>query len=118
MKEPRIMQMDWKALGYQSKWENDRLIWEKLTDSESLDSQSGFFTLFSAELIERIYMINVTMHDFILLIFGGFLGFLTLAIALAKDDLIKIYQEHKDEQNNCLSYLRKGMGIAMGNFCT
>jgi hypothetical protein len=38
MKEPRIMQMDWKALGYQSRWEDGRLVWEMLTNSESQDS--------------------------------------------------------------------------------
>jgi hypothetical protein len=38
MKEPGIMKMDWKALGYQSKWVDGRLIWEMPTDSESSDS--------------------------------------------------------------------------------
>jgi hypothetical protein len=38
MKEPSIYRMDWKSLGYQSKWVDGRLIWEKLTDGESQDS--------------------------------------------------------------------------------
>jgi hypothetical protein len=37
-REPRIMQMDWKALGYESRWVDGRLIWEIPTDSESQDS--------------------------------------------------------------------------------
>jgi hypothetical protein len=35
MKEPRIMRMDWKALGYESRWVDGRLIWEIPTESES-----------------------------------------------------------------------------------
>jgi hypothetical protein len=42
MKEPRIMQMDWKALGYQARYEivdnQVTVIWENLTNSESQDS--------------------------------------------------------------------------------
>lgn len=34
-REPRIMQMDWKALGYESRWVDGRLIWEMPTESES-----------------------------------------------------------------------------------
>ncbi len=34
-KEPRILQMDWKALGYEPRWVDGRLIWEIPTDSES-----------------------------------------------------------------------------------
>jgi hypothetical protein len=37
-KEPRIMQMDWKSLGYESRWVDGRLIWEIPTNSESQDS--------------------------------------------------------------------------------
>lgn len=29
------MRMDWKALGYESRWVDGRLIWEIPTDSES-----------------------------------------------------------------------------------
>ena len=43
MKEPRIMQMDWKALGYERVYVDGRLRWipqtyYTLTDSESQDS--------------------------------------------------------------------------------
>jgi hypothetical protein len=37
-KEPRIMQMDWKALGYESRWVDSRLIWEIPTNGDSLES--------------------------------------------------------------------------------
>ena len=37
-KEPRIMQMDWKALGYESRWVDGRLIWEIPTNGDSLES--------------------------------------------------------------------------------
>jgi hypothetical protein len=30
--------MDWKALGYESRWVDGRLIWEMPTNGESLDS--------------------------------------------------------------------------------
>jgi hypothetical protein len=37
-KEPRIMQMDWKSLGYESRWVDGRLIWEIPTNSEFTDT--------------------------------------------------------------------------------
>jgi hypothetical protein len=31
-REPRIMQMDWKALGYNAKWEDGTVVWDKDTE--------------------------------------------------------------------------------------
>jgi hypothetical protein len=29
MKEPKIMTMDWKSLGYSPVWKDGRIVWEK-----------------------------------------------------------------------------------------
>ena len=39
-KEPRIMQMDWKALGYDSRWVDGRILWEKNNDKESYNTSN------------------------------------------------------------------------------
>ena len=39
-KEPRIMQMDWKALGYDARWVDGRILWEKNNDKESYNASN------------------------------------------------------------------------------
>ncbi len=42
MKEPKIMSMDWRSLGYWPIWKDGKKVWvpkDILTDSESSDSQ-------------------------------------------------------------------------------
>jgi hypothetical protein len=34
-KEPKIMKMDWKSLGYESKWVDGRIIWEPAPNNSS-----------------------------------------------------------------------------------
>jgi hypothetical protein len=35
-KEPKIMRMDWKSLGYEAKWIDGKIIWEPQTfDTEN-----------------------------------------------------------------------------------
>jgi hypothetical protein len=41
-------------------------------------------------------MINITLHDFIVFFVGSIFGFLGFALALAKDDLIKLYKEYRE----------------------
>ncbi len=38
-KEPRIMQMDWRSLGYWPVYNNGRLEWEKEWDNVDVDLQ-------------------------------------------------------------------------------
>ena len=41
MKEPKIIQMDWRSLGYWPVWKDGKKVWvpkDKVTDSESQDS--------------------------------------------------------------------------------
>jgi hypothetical protein len=34
-KEPKIMKMDWKSLGYEAKWVDGRIIWEPQPNNSS-----------------------------------------------------------------------------------
>jgi hypothetical protein len=36
--EPKIMKMDWKALGYQSSWVDGKLVWEMPSKDKKPDS--------------------------------------------------------------------------------
>jgi hypothetical protein len=38
MKEPSIMKMDWKALGYERQYKDGIAYWEKVSDSDSSES--------------------------------------------------------------------------------
>lgn len=38
------------------------------------------------------------MHDFIVFATGSIFGFLGFALALAKDDIIKLYKEYKEPE--------------------
>jgi hypothetical protein len=34
MKDPKIMNMDWRSLGYWPVWKDGRIVWEKEDDSQ------------------------------------------------------------------------------------
>lgn len=65
MKEPKIAQMDWRSLGYWPVWKDGKKVWvpkDKVTDSESQDSQSCFSTLYFAPNFKPSICYNEIMN--------------------------------------------------------